>query len=188
MLACAVVVTAGIGWGIKKICMEEDIVPPEHSYELPPRPTMSMHKEPSGNSKAASWLQSTTDCTVPAHARDTLNSMQRIPYSPGPSPTESAAVHAHGHAHSAESEAVINEAIIMSHPSQQSLQCPGQNVTSPCIRATSSAPTLAATVLGQREDGKLQRTSGSPGSVAPTASAHSGMIVRHVLLLSSLVV
>ena len=100
----AVLALAGIGFGLWRMCMEEQIDPPEHSCELPPAVAARLSQCPSGTSKAASWLHSTHDSSMHARSheissRDTQHSTpahsisQRTRYSPrSPSPTTQAAV------------------------------------------------------------------------------------------------
>jgi hypothetical protein len=159
--------------------MEEDIVPPDHSFELPPPPfNVLLGKAPSENSKAASWLHSIPDSSLQAHTQDTVHSMQHTPHSGSPSPTARSA--GHGNTSPAEIEATMHESLMVSNQSHQSPQTPGRNPPSLGVSATGSPATdlLPLKVIAQRSDSKPRRASRTPNSTAPTVLPHSQRIVR----------
>lgn len=178
----AVLLLAAIAFGLFRLCMEEQINPPVHSFDLPPPPLLVLNKSPSGTSKAASWLHSTHD-SMQVRSHDTLHSTQhsaqRTRYSRSPSPTERAATNG------ARNEAIVLEAIMSSQQSQQLQQSPhaadqnDHNSQNSQTRNTAASPAVSPTRSGsatplrdnvnmQRSGSRSHRLSTSP-SLSPLA-------------------
>ena len=199
MMWLAVLVLAGIGLGLWRMCMEERIDPPEHSFDYPPANVAQLQKCPSGTSKAASWLQSTHDSMhARSHdisSRDTQHSTtaqsvsQQPRYSRSPSPTRCTAPNAAQH------EAPPYDAVIAFQRAQHSPHSHDQNAQNghsaqlPAVspsNATCASPSNGNAAMKQPDRKWYRHACGrSPPRPSATASnaAESEVTVGCVLRL-----